>query len=572
MALIGNPIIAGNGGAGNGYGTCSTAAGTAAKVVPLANYNLQNGGMVSVKFTNGSTSTSMTLNINSKGAKPVQYKGSATLANDLIKAGDIVTFNYDGTNYNLLSIDRWGKEVSDVQSTLDTAVADIREDCEAMVSTAVNTWLETNITNPDSPPLDRSLTNNNAAAPADLVGDLKESIECHESASIRKDNAIKFTAPNGQYSNLGIYKDGNVIIANQTFSTDTHKFNLTGTLIKDAYNNTQAYYNNFPEAYVDDIPEFVIGHMYKINLYVLDGTYTLVNPNAQFCYLAFLKKSDSLIPPALINNSVFYCTEKPQAIFYALRAGTYNCKIAIEIVDITKELEIPDIGNNLLQIFDKITGLGDSLMAGYTAATNPITDSEIAKTRKANWPSYLGADISREITNLAIGDSSWKNWRYGTGNTDLSSADIDTNCYLVGLGVNDSVQGNTVGTSADIATDKANNADSVYGNADIVIRTLHGYNANAHIFVFTSPASKTNSDAINDAIRYIASLYDYVHCIDLDAEYRNDFRYGAVSIFLSDTTHYNPLGYRIIANYIAAAINSFMLSNYTLFAKVPYKF
>jgi len=38
---------------------------------------------------------------------------------------------------------------------------------------AVNSWLNEHITNPDSPPLDRSLSSPSAAAPADLVGDLK---------------------------------------------------------------------------------------------------------------------------------------------------------------------------------------------------------------------------------------------------------------------------------------------------------------------------------------------------------------------------------------------------------------
>lgn len=41
---------------------------------------------------------------------------------------------------------------------------------------AVTAWLTANITNPDSPPLDRSLTQAQAAAPADMVGDLKSAI------------------------------------------------------------------------------------------------------------------------------------------------------------------------------------------------------------------------------------------------------------------------------------------------------------------------------------------------------------------------------------------------------------
>ena len=48
------------------------------------------------------------------------------------------------------------------------------------IAEAVDSWCDENITNPDSPPLDRSLTGSSAAAPADLVGDLKNDIDILE--------------------------------------------------------------------------------------------------------------------------------------------------------------------------------------------------------------------------------------------------------------------------------------------------------------------------------------------------------------------------------------------------------
>lgn len=44
------------------------------------------------------------------------------------------------------------------------------------ISSATNTWLTAHITNPSSPPLDRSLSSSASAAPADMVGDLKSAI------------------------------------------------------------------------------------------------------------------------------------------------------------------------------------------------------------------------------------------------------------------------------------------------------------------------------------------------------------------------------------------------------------
>ena len=90
---------------GQGYGTCSTAVGTAAKTASLSSYTLTSGGIVAIKFTNGNTAANPTLNINSKGAKNIFYQG-VNVGTDVIQAGDIVTMIYDGTQYHILAIDR----------------------------------------------------------------------------------------------------------------------------------------------------------------------------------------------------------------------------------------------------------------------------------------------------------------------------------------------------------------------------------------------------------------------------------------------------------------------------------
>ena len=88
---------------GQGYGTCTTAAATTAKVVTLSSYALATGGIVSVKFTYA-VPANATMNINSKGAKAIYYKGAAITAG-VIAAGDVATFIYNGSQYHLISID-----------------------------------------------------------------------------------------------------------------------------------------------------------------------------------------------------------------------------------------------------------------------------------------------------------------------------------------------------------------------------------------------------------------------------------------------------------------------------------
>ena len=105
---------------GQGYGTCSTAEATVAKTVSLSSYSLTTGGIVAVKFTHA-VPANATLNINSKGAKAIYYRGEKITAG-IIKAGDIAYFIYS-TYYHLLGVDRGasvpsaGNTVTDVTYT-----------------------------------------------------------------------------------------------------------------------------------------------------------------------------------------------------------------------------------------------------------------------------------------------------------------------------------------------------------------------------------------------------------------------------------------------------------------------
>lgn len=91
----------------NQFGTCATAAATAAKVVTLADYpGYYAGSRISVKFTYANTAANPTLNVNSKGAKTIRAKGANLAAASSYNwvAGDIVDFVYDGTYWNITSV------------------------------------------------------------------------------------------------------------------------------------------------------------------------------------------------------------------------------------------------------------------------------------------------------------------------------------------------------------------------------------------------------------------------------------------------------------------------------------
>ena len=89
----------------NRFGTCGTAAATAAKTVSITTgtFSLEAGARVSVKFTYANTAGTPTLNVNSTGAKNIYSKGSqiTTGSNKSLLAGT-VDFIYDGTQWHLI--------------------------------------------------------------------------------------------------------------------------------------------------------------------------------------------------------------------------------------------------------------------------------------------------------------------------------------------------------------------------------------------------------------------------------------------------------------------------------------
>lgn len=117
---------------GQGYGTCATVAATTGKAVTLSGYDLTAGGIVSVKFTYA-VPAGATMNINSKGAKPIYYKGKAIVANTIL-AGDVATFIYDGSYYHLISTDNG---IGTGLTAADVGDGDIGEITEADIDAIV---------------------------------------------------------------------------------------------------------------------------------------------------------------------------------------------------------------------------------------------------------------------------------------------------------------------------------------------------------------------------------------------------------------------------------------------------
>ena len=104
-SLIGNSYTMAS--LGNCYGTCSTAVGTAAKEVSVSGFKLVKFGYVRITFTYGNSAANATLNINSTGAKAIYYNGAAVPAY-MIKAGETILLQYNGTQYDIITSNEYG--------------------------------------------------------------------------------------------------------------------------------------------------------------------------------------------------------------------------------------------------------------------------------------------------------------------------------------------------------------------------------------------------------------------------------------------------------------------------------
>jgi hypothetical protein len=89
--------------AGNGFGTCTTAADVQAKVVDIQNFLLLKNGIIAVRFTAGIQVAAATLNVNSQGAKPIYINGQPVQPGD-IRAGQTAMMVYDGSHWNITAI------------------------------------------------------------------------------------------------------------------------------------------------------------------------------------------------------------------------------------------------------------------------------------------------------------------------------------------------------------------------------------------------------------------------------------------------------------------------------------
>lgn len=390
--------------------------------------------------------------------------------------------------------------------------------------------------------------------------DLKDTITKYNSYDILKD--------------VGTFKNGTSGGVTYTWNADKTACTAVGTTttisVKNLYND-----QTLPSGMVN-------GETYIIKV-------STTNPNLLLEINAY-NGSTSILDLLITENIIYTVPAEATRLLIRLRtrhtsssSSTVNDTISVQILnaktnkELESELEEKTSAINYklglpvrqyMQIFPKYTTIGDSLMGGFMNRDGVSVNTVTARDAGNNWVNYIALRTGRAFTNLAVGGSTAKQWRESL----LTSANIDTDCYLIGIGVNDHRNSLTIGSSADIATDFNNNADSFYGNYDFLIRQLMAWKPYAHIFCFTIPEIEGGTSAnYNTAIKAICDLYpNKVHCINLAENYAD---YYDVDIVNNNYTgrHFNPVAYNYMSLIIEKAINEYIEANNGLFATAPYQ-
>lgn len=237
-----------------------------------------------------------------------------------------------------------------------------------------------------------------------------------------------------------------------------------------------------------------------------------------------------------------------------------------------------DQETNLLSSFRSIGVIGDSLSVGYI--NEPETGTVTNRAIYYSWPQYMARKTGQHIINMGQSGYNVLTWMSSSlyGWVDLNKEENYCQCYIIGLGVNDSSdssRGVPLGSLSDIdLLDFNNNSETYYGGYAKIIQRSRTIRPNSIFLCLTNPrpttVGKQYNQAIKDIVEYLGD--DKVFVVDL---YNNNYRkYYEAPYFLSTDrasvkqSHYSPVGYEAMVPVISKACSDVMREHMNIFSQL----
>lgn len=344
------------------YGTCSTAAATAAKTVTIKSNNsgagnnapfvLEVGAIIAIKFTVTNTATNPTLNVNGTGAKAIYYRGSA-IAKGNLAANRTYQFVYNGTQWEF---------VGDIDTNTNT-------------DTKTRQTLASGDTN--RPLLMAYSSNTDTTSSIDNVCYRNNSIYANPSTGIISANGVSaagnILSLRGKYSsyyteqlNIGYNSQTSYLYADKSTSAVTMSNYIYDTTIKGNSLKLQCMkdsapvnYLDYNEAYDEDSQEFT----YTLGLGAQDFD-VLVNGQKFDVEAPYVRIMDGNGQFFKIENGAIYCQGSAVNITSgtsALSPGTINIGSSYTTTTSIEGNTIGIYGNSQINFYQK-----SSSNAAYT--------------------------------------------------------------------------------------------------------------------------------------------------------------------------------------------------------------
>ena len=236
--------------------------------------------------------------------------------------------------------------------------------------------------------------------------------------------------------------------------------------------------------------------------------------------------------------------------------------------------------HDLYKEFQRVGVAGDSLSVGYSY--NPVTGETLRRNLKYSWPKYVMRDAGVPWLNLGQSGMTVLTWCSDATYGKVQAEESGNKCqaYIIGLGENDQYNNAVpLGSASDISDNPDTVATTYYGGYARIINILKRVNPDCLIFCLTNPNPNGNRAEYNTAVRYIAGTHfgsdNNVFLVEM-AAYTPEFR-DANSLIYQDgvniTSHYSPVGYRLIASIMEEAISHRMMADinaFKLVAFIPY--